>query len=425
MMLSIRIALAVVLPPLALQGSAFAQTVAFPDFPNTADLVLNGDAAVTGGVLRVVPEATTQRGSAWYGTKVRVVDGFEMRCEFRLTPATPITADGLAFVIHNDPSGTLALGGFGPGMGYGTTSFPVGDAIFNGLAIELDIWDNAASTGDPDDNHISIQTGGPGVLNPHHDYALGLASPGIMLANGAPHELLVAYSSGILEVAIDNIVYITVPYTFEDGGQYMNGIGAAGLDLQDGMAWMGFTASTGGATADHDILSWSFRKYGGIDIECDPNATHSDGTSAKLDTSSFQSGVGSGLHLNATDGPVGEFGSVLVSYDGSQVIPVFGGVLCLGNPQGRYNPHAATNQGRTTLHSLGQFDAAGVYQSITGNGTSAGGAGFDVPLELPFSPAGQVIVPGDVLYFQVWFRDTLVTPGDSANFTNMLRATFP
>jgi hypothetical protein len=418
-------ALAVALPALALHGSAWSQAVSFPNFPNSFDLVLNGDAAVTGGVLRVAPDTNTQSGSAWYDTRVRVVDGFEMRCDFRISSADPTLADGLAFVIHNDPIGALVLGDPGPGMGYGSTSFPLGNAISNGIAIELDIWDNGAFTGDPDANHISVQTGGSGVLNPHHDYALGLATAGVALADGTVHSLLVAYSSGILEVAVDNIVYITVPYTFEDGGQYMNGVSAAGLDLPDGVAYMGFTASTGGLSGDHDILNWSFRKFGGIEIECNPNAIHSGGTRAKLDTSSFHYAFGSGLHLNATDGPVGEFGSVLVSYDGSQVIPVFGGVLCLGNPQGRYNPQAATNQGLPTLNSLGQFDGSGVYQSITGNGTSAGGAGFDVPLELPFSPAGQVVLPGDTLYFQVWFRDTLVTPGDSANFTNMLKATFP
>ena len=43
--------------------------------------------------------------------------------------------------------------------------------------------------------------------------------------------------------------------------------------------------------------------------------------------------------------------------------------------------------------------------NLSGSGASAGGMGFDVPLELPFSPVGQTIGSGTVYYFQVWYRD--------------------
>ena len=59
---------------------------------------------------------------------------------------------------------------------------------------------------------------------------------------------------------------------------------------------------------------------------------------------------------------------------------------------------------------------------------AASGNGFDVPVELPFSPPGQVINPMETWYFQVWYRDQLPplpNPGSSANFSNMAEATFP
>jgi hypothetical protein len=154
-------------------------------------------------------------------------------------------------------------------------------------------------------------------------------------------------------------------------------------------------------------------------ISCDPASDHSGGTYAKLDTSSFGSGVGSDLHLEVTDGPAGEFGFLLVAGSAAN-IPLADGILCLGSPVGRYNGQIATNQGFPQLDSIGQFDVSGVLQNLVGNATSSGGSGFDVPIELPFSPPGQLIQTGETWMFQCWFRDGL-----SANLSNVLEVTFP
>ena len=167
------------------------------------------------------------------------------------------------------------------------------------------------------------------------------------------------------------------------------------------------------------------RATGTLTIGCDPASDHYQGDYAKLDTSSFGSGVGSGLHLEVTDGPTGEFGFFLTSAGGSASTNVFQGVLCLDTPQGRYNPAIAGLQGLPQLNSIGQFDAGGVFQNIAGTATSSGGSGFDVPTEIPFSPVGTVIAPGDTWYFQCWYRDQVSMPGDSANFSNMIEASFP
>ena len=160
-------------------------------------------------------------------------------------------------------------------------------------------------------------------------------------------------------------------------------------------------------------------------ISCDPANDHYQNNYVKLDDSGFGSGVGSDLHLDAKDGPAGEFGFFLVSSGGSSSLPVFGGVLCLDSPQGRYNPQVAGNQGLPQLNSIGQFDVAGNLVNLAGTSTS--GMGYDIPLELPFSPAGQVIAPGDTWFFQCWYRDQIAplpNPGSSANFSNLLEATF-
>tara|TARA_R110002126_G_scaffold75749_4_gene189023 strand:+ start:2847 stop:3899 length:1053 start_codon:yes stop_codon:yes gene_type:complete len=136
------------------------------------------------------------------------------------------------------------------------------------------------------------------------------------------------------------------------------------------------------------------------------------------------SGVGSGLHLGAVDGPPGQFGFFLMGSDANNALALFEGVLCLDAPQARYNGQVATNLGLPQLNSIGQFDAGGVLQSLTGNGTSAGGSGFDVPNELPFAPPGQVILPGDTWAFQLWYRDFDAGGAPSANFSNAIVVLF-
>ncbi len=162
-----------------------------------------------------------------------------------------------------------------------------------------------------------------------------------------------------------------------------------------------------------------------FEILCDPANDHFQGNYVKLDTSSFGTGIGSGVHIEATDGPISEFGFLLGSAGGAGFNPIYSGILCLQLPTGRYNGNIANNQGVPAMDSLGQFDATGLFQSITGNATSTGGSGFDLPLELPFTPMGQTISPGETWYFQLWYRDQIVMPGDSANFSNLLQVTFP
>lgn len=158
-------------------------------------------------------------------------------------------------------------------------------------------------------------------------------------------------------------------------------------------------------------------------LGCTPANPHYLGGSVTLAGSAFGLAGGSGLHIDAAGGPPSEFGFVIMSSDGSASTNLFQGVLCLGTPQGRYNPQVATNQGLPQLNSLGQFDGAGVFQNLVG--TSVAGSGFDVPSELPFSPAGQTIASGDTYFFQVWYRDQDGGGGPSANFSDTIEATFP
>ena len=144
-----------------------------------------------------------------------------------------------------------------------------------------------------------------------------------------------------------------------------------------------------------------------------------------LSRSTLSSGLGSGLHLLATEGPIDEFGFFLVAPSATSTTAAFSGVLCLDMPIGQYNANTANNQGLPSLNSIGRFNCSGTLMSTTNNGTSHTGQGFDVPVALPFSPPGQVIQPGDTWYFQLWYRDQVLALGDSANFSDVVGVTFP
>tara|TARA_R110002095_G_scaffold94965_2_gene82925 strand:- start:989 stop:3922 length:2934 start_codon:yes stop_codon:yes gene_type:complete len=210
------------------------------------------------------------------------------------------------------------------------------------------------------------------------------------------------------------------------GGNYLSSVT---VSLNSGTTYMVQTGTwTANDTKGDGVLN--INRVGGpcpansITIGCDPANDHIGGTYAKMNGSSFGSGFQSDLHLDIVDGPANQFGFILVSSDGSGALSVFNGVLCLGSPSARYTLNAANNQANSNLNSIGQFDGAGVFQNLAGTASSTGGTGFDVPNALPFTPAGQSIQSGDTWIFQCWFRDTVVSPGDSANFSNSVEATW-
>lgn len=75
-------------------------------------------------------------------------------------------------------------------------------------------------------------------------------------------------------------------------------------------------------------------------------------------------------------------------------------------------------------HGPGSLNAS-ISPLLPTNDTCSTAQLIDLPSELPFSPVGQTPGPGDTMNFQLWFRDQVVSPGDSANFSDALRAIVP
>jgi hypothetical protein len=194
--------------------------------------------------LRLTADQKLQTGAAWLPAKQSVQGGFEATFQWQILKTRRAGADGFAFVIQN--ANGLALGNGGGGIGY--------NGIPNSLAVEFDTLQNppeefGGTLGDPNDNHVSVQTRGtlPNSANP--TFSLGSTTAIPLLADGNVHTAKVAYVPGTLTIFLDDLTkpVLTVPVDLRTK-----------LRLDEGKAWIGFTAATGGRSQAHDILSFSF-----------------------------------------------------------------------------------------------------------------------------------------------------------------------
>ena len=239
-----------------------AQSFNYANFTSASGIVVNQNALVSGANLRVTPSALSQRGTAFYGTPVSVVYGFDTTFTFSFTSPVSGGGDGLAFIIQNDPRGTAALGNHASAMGYGAfATSPAGTAIANSIAIELDTYMGGAAIGDLSGNEVSVHTNGIGDNLHFETYSIGrvaLATPNM---SSGVHTARIQYVPGTLKIYIDNLTVpvLTVPYDFTSGGNFVLGGSVGGLSLLAGeYAWVGFAASGGAAYENHDVHSWTW-----------------------------------------------------------------------------------------------------------------------------------------------------------------------
>lgn len=210
-----------------------------------AAMTLNGSAAYASGALRLTSAGPHERGSAWSDAKQYVASGFQTAFLFRITAPgnefgipqlATVGGDGFAFVIQNDS--LHALGGEGGNIGFA--------GISDSLAVEFDTFQNG-DLGDPNGNHISVQTRGTAPNTADEQYSLGSTTAIPKLADGNLHSVTISDLQGTLRVLLDGQLVLAAPVNLSQL-----------LSLDNGTAYVGFTASTGSAWENHDILNWAF-----------------------------------------------------------------------------------------------------------------------------------------------------------------------
>lgn len=235
-----------------LSMSTAAAAIRFGGFATEdPSLSLAGDAKVAGQALRLTRAHGDRAGAAWFREKQSVASGFETSFQFQLTQQGGLGhgADGFAFVLQN--AGPDALGGRGSAGG-----FAVSDADFHhdhpgipwSIAVFFDTFRNKEE-GDPSANYVSFCTHGrPGDMRWPAPRLAFTRNLDVKLKDHQVHTARIVFRPPVLSVYLD--------------GSKKPALEAA-VDLsivvdQQGSAWVGFTASTGGGYENHDILNWSF-----------------------------------------------------------------------------------------------------------------------------------------------------------------------
>lgn len=230
-------------------------------YTNTTEYTVNGNASSTGSCTTLTPNTTGQTGCIWdVNSTLNFLAGFTYDFIVNLG-ASDAGADGMAFVIQNDPRGRCACGSNGGSLAAG--------GITNSLIVEIDTYMNTedrddfvspligcAGTEDPD--HIDLWING--VVNPDLDgncnavaagerpvitNAVRLQNPpgtNYNIENGLNHILRVTWVPGTPGTFTARILNTALTTTYGIVSTTLNPIATFGTNTP----FFGATASTGG-----------------------------------------------------------------------------------------------------------------------------------------------------------------------------------
>ncbi len=221
-------------------------------------------------------------------------------------------ADGLGFVLHNDPAGVNAIGATGGGLGL--------SGIVNGLAIEFDTYNNLGTSGDLAADHTSVfDTNGTFRTAP-------VALPNI--ENGQWHSVTVSWDPATS----------TLSYSF-DGAAAGSVTGDIANDYLGGsqFAYFGFAGATGGLNNQQKV------RISDIDVAWEDVAPNIAPVAAD-DTGTTQAGTPLSLDVLANDtdadGDPLTIASVSAAANGTAVIDDNGTPADASDDLIRYTPNA-------------------------------------------------------------------------------------
>lgn len=196
--------------------------------------ILGNSSALSGcNTFRITPDADDQHGAIFQNQTINLNNSFDFTFSVFLGCNGGSGADGMCFVLTNNPNG---LGNAGEGLGYAGSNQPFS------FAVEFDTWQNG-SVGDPGYDHIAFESGG--------GYAHNAGGPVPALASQANiddcnwHTVRIVWdvASGTYSVYFDGVLRLQVVNpnlvnTYFGGNPIVN--------------W-GWSGATGGGSNDQQV----------------------------------------------------------------------------------------------------------------------------------------------------------------------------
>jgi hypothetical protein len=212
------------------------------DFSDPSQTVRNGNAKLVGSTLQLTAATNYQIGSAYLPNAYAIGPNttFSIVFTFRISdgPDVGVGGDGMTMIWQNAPAGTAALGTAGSGLGYEPNVAP---------SVDVRLRTARSTAEDSTDNYVAINQGGSNAIT-----AANFALP-FDLNDGASHGLWVEYSGASKTITVYLGDTTTKPVT-------PTLVAAADLEALVGtQAYLGFTASTGGAVNVHTIESMTVK----------------------------------------------------------------------------------------------------------------------------------------------------------------------
>lgn len=216
----------------ATTGLTNAAAFTYNDFSDVSGLTINGDAAQVGSILRVAPNADSKAGTAYQTTPVSFTTStaFNTSFEFNITTDVGNPTDGFTFLLQN--AGVNAVGGAGEGSGY-TGISPSVAVLFRGR----------------DPSFIGVVTNGVNPLPSSPPDATSYTEGDFYNRN-----MFAWFDYDPATTALN--VYLSDTSTKPALADMSTNVDVAGT--VGSQAFVGFSAGTGGAFGDNDILKWSF-----------------------------------------------------------------------------------------------------------------------------------------------------------------------
>jgi len=180
----------------------------------------------------------TKSGAFWFKPQLNITKSFSVKFQFKITQPQNGGADGFTFALQNQ--GQAPIGAYGSDLGI--------SGITQCVAVTFVTQSATDRTGFPGDNFISFQANPGGAIDTKMIHSKGYIDSPVQMNNGDAHEVQIQYDGSQLTVIIDD----------EPGTTLSVSADLASL-IGSNVAYMGFTAGTGGLSQYHDILSFNYQ----------------------------------------------------------------------------------------------------------------------------------------------------------------------